>query len=97
MACWVEDLDGQIFRDLSGIDALARFIPNDLAVLDDEYPISDVQREAQNLLGDNDRQATLIANALQRARHLADDRGLNALGRLVEQQHLRLGGQSPGQ
>src|SRR5690606_41650215 len=32
-------------------------------------------------------------DALQGARHLLDDRRLDALGRLVEQQHLRLGGE----
>ena len=31
--------------------------------------------------------------ALQGARHVLDDRGLDAFGRLVQQQHLRLGGE----
>ncbi|MGY2931655.1 hypothetical protein ACVWZV_001333 [Bradyrhizobium sp. GM5.1] len=47
-------LDGQIFRDLCGIDGAARIITDDLAVLDHQHTVGDIEREAQDLLGHDD-------------------------------------------
>src|SRR4051812_44697078 len=94
-AWWLE-LDRQVFCDLPGIDAVAHLVADDLAVLDDEHAVRDVEREAQHLFGDDDREPLGVADLLERAGHVLDDRGLDSLGRLVQQQHFRLGRERAG-
>jgi hypothetical protein len=68
---------------------------DDGAVLHHDHPVGDVEGEAQDLLGHDDGEAARVADRLQRPAHLADDRGLDALGGLVEEQDLRAAGERP--
>lgn len=47
-------LDGQIFRDLRGIDGIARIVADDLAVLDHQHAVGDIECETENLFGHDD-------------------------------------------
>src|SRR5437899_7888073 len=60
------------------------------AALHDEDAVGDVKHEAQHLLADDDAEIADAADIAQQAGDVPDDRGLDALGRLVKQQHLRI-------
>ena len=55
--------------------------------------VGDLAAEVQILLDQQDRHALLVAQELQRPADILDDRGLDALGRLVEHQDLGSGDQ----
>ena len=55
--------------------------------------VADIARPFEILLDDEDRHLALAAQMDERAADVLDDRRLDALGRLVQQQHLRLGGE----
>ena len=50
------------------VDVGARVLMDDLAVLEHEQAVGDVEREAQHLLGHHDAEPALVADALERAR-----------------------------
>ena len=80
-----------------GVDVGARGLVHDAAALDHEQAVGDVEREAQHLLGDDDGDARAASRiSFSALRDVLDDRGLDAFGRLVEQQHLRVGDQRAG-
>jgi len=79
-------------RSRCNIGSRARVVANDLAVFDHQHAVGDIERKAQDLLRHHDRQSTFVANPLERARHVLDDRWLNTLGRFVQQQHFGFGG-----
>src|SRR5215813_6549130 len=57
---------------------------HDLAALHDEVGRSEVAGEFEILLDEEDRHVAALGEALDDAGDLLDDRGLDALGRLVE-------------
>src|SRR5215470_7585463 len=63
------------------------------AALHDQDAVGDVEHEAQHLLADDDAEIADAANVAQQAADVADYRGLDALGRLVEKEHLRIAGE----
>src|SRR5437899_1598359 len=65
---------------------------HDTATLHDQDMVGDVEHEAQHLLAYDDAEIADAADVAQQAGDVPDDRGLDALGRLVEQQHLRIAG-----
>ena len=65
------------------------------------WPFSKMSKRSQRsveefeiLLDDQNGQALLLAESRENPADLLDDRRLNAFGRLVEQQHMRLGNET---
>ena len=71
-------------------------VDQQLAVLDDADLVADVGQLGQDVAGDQDRLAH-VAQLLEQAAHLDAGPRVEAAGRLVEQQHLRLVQQHAGQ
>ena len=65
---------------------LARDLGAELAALDHQHALRHGADEVEVLLHQHDGQAEPIAQQGERLRDLFDDRGLDAFGRLVEQQ-----------
>ena len=86
-------LDREEARDRRLVDVLAGVGMHDAAVLHDEDAVGDIEHEAQHLLADDDAEIAQVADVPQQPRDVLDDRRLNALGRLVEQQDLRIAGE----
>src|SRR5215510_4803406 len=68
---------------------------HDAAAFHHENAVGDVEHEAQHLLADDNAEIADAANVAKETRDVLDDRGLNALGRLIEQQYLRITGKRP--
>src|SRR5215470_6390949 len=74
---------------------IARVRMHDAAAFHHENAVGDIEHEAQHLLADDDAEIADAANVAQQARDILDDRGLNAFGGLIEQQHLRVARERP--
>ena len=68
----------------------------DGAFFHDQDTIRDIQREAQYLFGNDNRQFVFITNAPQRARHVTNDGWLDPFCRFIKQQYSGLAGERPG-
>src|SRR4051812_36606688 len=68
---------------------------HDAAALHHENAVGNVEHEAQHLLADDNAEIADTANVAEQPRDILDDRGLNAFGRLIEQQHFRIARQRP--
>ena len=65
--------------------------------LQHQNPIRQIGDEVEILLDQKDRQTAPFAQMQQGFRHLLDDRGLDSLRRLVQQQEFRIAHQASGQ
>src|SRR5215218_7188499 len=80
--------DGEPAPDIGLVDLARAALQHDLAAVHDVEAVGEVAGEGEVLLDQQDRH---VAAPGQRADHpldLLDDRGLDALGRLVQQEHL---------
>jgi hypothetical protein len=68
---------------------------DDLAVGHEDHPVGDLAGEA-HLVGDDDHRHAGLGQLLHRVEHLVDHLGVERRGRLVEEHHLRLHGERPG-
>jgi hypothetical protein len=66
------------------------------AAFDDEGAVANLHHEADELFGNDDGELADFADFLQRAGDVLDDGRLDALGRLVEHEHLGIADQGPG-
>src|ERR1700722_14516085 len=83
--------DSDEFSDQICIGEIAWLqFPGNGAFLNDEDPLRERGDELEVLLHQNHGEATLGAQTLQHLNDLVDDRGLDTLGRLVEQNETRL-------
>src|SRR3954466_4769812 len=92
---WTYRSDRQEAGDRRFVDMLAAVGVHDPAALHDEDAVGDVEDEAQHLLADDDAEIADAADVAQQPRDILDDRRLDAFGRLVEQQDLRIARQRP--
>src|SRR3981189_2431663 len=83
-------------RDRRFVDLSVGIGVDDAAVLDHQHTVGDVEHEAQHLLAHHDAEVAQVANFLQDLADVLDDRGLDAFGRLVQQQDLRIAGERAG-
>src|SRR3990167_6377416 len=74
----------QVTADRRFVDLVADLLDDELALLDHQEAVGDFHGERQHLFGDHDGQVTQIANLLQGAGDVLDDRRLDALGRLIQ-------------
>src|SRR5260370_24558244 len=91
-ARWIELLRGDAdeFPDEACIAEIARLhLPGDHAFLNDEDPLRERGDEVEVLLDQDHGEAAVVAQPLQDLDNLLDDRGLDALGRLVEKNQTR--------
>src|SRR5216683_2894607 len=83
--------DSDKFSDEACVAEIARLhFPGDGAFLNDENPLRKRGDEVEILLDQDHGQAAVVAQPLQGLDNLVDDRGLDTLGRLVEQDKPRL-------
>ena len=78
------------------VHLLARAGEHDDAAIQHRVIVADVARPFEILLDDEDRHLALAAQMHERAADVLDDRGLDALGRLVEHEQLGLRHQRAG-
>src|SRR5437870_6135067 len=71
-------------------EVLGGHLAGDAALLDDQHALRQRADEVEVLLDQYDGKAAALAQRPQAHGNLLDDRGLDALGRLVEQQQPRL-------
>ncbi|KJR42666.1 hypothetical protein MCHI_001434 [Candidatus Magnetoovum chiemensis] len=86
----------QVPTDSRLIHPIPSFLNHKPPLLNHQKPISNFQSKRQHLLRNNNRQIPQIANLLKRTSNVLDDRRLNPLSRLIEQQHLGIRRQRPG-
>src|SRR5271169_1405211 len=79
----------QLPPDLTLVHGFARAREHDRAAVHDRVIVGDVARPFEILLDHQDRHLALAAQMDERAADVLDDRRLNALGRLVEDEELR--------
>src|SRR3982751_3585831 len=65
--------DGEVLPDVRHVGGGARRLVHQPPALDDEQPVGDVQREAEHLLGDDDRDLAQLADLVQRPGDVLDD------------------------
>jgi hypothetical protein len=65
-------------------------LAQDRALLDDQHALGQLGDELEVLLDQEDRQPLVLVQLAQDADQFLDDRGLDAFGRLVEEDQLRL-------
>src|SRR5256885_8428531 len=84
--------------EIAGVrDLSCRKLPHDPPLVHYVCALSDVGREVEVLLDEHDRNATLTVEPSDDFGDLVDDRGLDPLRRLVEQQETRTRHQRPGE
>src|ERR1700738_3880222 len=91
-ARWIELLGGDSdeFADETCVAEIARLhFPGDHAFLNDEDPLRERGDEVEVLLDQDHGEAAVVAEPLQDLDNLLDDRGLDALSRLVEEEQAR--------
>ena len=69
------------------VDLGALVLMPDFAALDHQLAVGDAERDTQHLFRTEDRKAAPVADALQHVAHLANDRGLDAFRRFIQQEH----------
>ena len=69
---------------------------DDAAALDDHQAVARIKDEAQDLLGDDDGELAQLADLAEHLGDVLDDGRLDAFGRLIEDENLRLRQQSAG-
>src|SRR5262245_2069128 len=89
---YVDQLNREKAGDPRLVDVLTRVSVHEAAPLHGDARVGDVEHEAQYLLADDNAEIADAADVAQQAGNVPDDRGLDALGRLVKQQHLRIAG-----
>src|SRR5260370_34037195 len=90
---WLELLgcDSDKFSDQTWVAEILRpNFPGDGALLNDEDPLRERGDEVEVLFDQDRGQARVVAQPLQDLDNLIDDRGLDTLGRLIEQDEARL-------
>src|SRR3989442_355805 len=86
-------LDAEQRADLVDAERVPVALEGHATLVHDVETIADLAREFQVLLHDEDRASTLLLDPREDGRDLLDDRGLDALGRLVQQEQRRVGHQ----
>src|SRR5436305_6267850 len=86
--------DRQESGDRCFIDSIPPCGMNDPASLHDKNAVRNIENKTEHLLTNNDAYVAAAAKILQEPRDILDDGGLDALGRLITQQHLGTAGES---
>ena len=81
--------------DLGAIELAHRAGQHDLAAIHHEHRVGEIAGEVEILLDQHDRHAALLAEVVDGAADILDDRGLDTLGRLVQHQQPGSGDQRP--
>src|SRR5260221_1135894 len=92
-ARWFELVGGDSdkFSDQTWVAEILRpHFPGDGALLNDEDPLRERGDEVEVLFDQDHGQARVVAQPFQDLDNLIDDRGLDTLGRLIEQDEARL-------
>ena len=80
--------NGQERPDLFLVEAGAQLVVHDAPTVDDQKPVRQVERKAQHLLGNDNRETALLPQHVERLSQVLDERRLKAFSWLVQKQDL---------